>query len=157
AFSAAYGRTFGVFGRQAQALIALPYAFGDVEGNVGENRRRVTRSGLVDLRGRFSVLLVGNPAMTPAEFAKREEKVIIGASLSFTAPSGQYDATKLVNLGTNRWSFRPEVGVSVPWKNFDFDVYAGAWFFTTNSTYYPGTATRTQDPLTSVQLHVSYT
>jgi len=156
--SAGFGHTFGVLGRQALAVIALPYAFGNAEGNVGEEHRRITRSGLADLRARFSVNLLGNPALTPEEFARRpHDKIIVGASLFLTAPTGQYDRTKLINLGTSRWAFRPEVGVSVPWKGFDFDVYAGVWFFTRNRTFYPGESTRTQDPLTSIQLHVSYT
>src|SRR5262249_37572240 len=49
------------------------------------------------------------------------------------------------------------VGISVPWKKFFFDVYAGVTFFTENSEYYPGSSTRSQDPLSSVQFHASYT
>jgi hypothetical protein len=55
------------------------------------------------------------------------------------------------------WSFKPEVGISYPWKKFDLDVYAGAWFFTENSRFYPGDSLRTQDPITTFQGHVSYT
>ena len=156
-FAAGYGRTFALFGRQALATVALPYAFGDVSGNVGENRLRVTRSGLVDLKGKFSINLYGNPAMGPREFAARPRSVLVGASLVVSAPTGKYDETKLINLGTNRWAFKPEIGVSVPWKGFDFDAYAGVVFFTENSHFYPGASTKTQDPLTTFQLHASYT
>src|SRR5262249_60146733 len=119
--SAGFGHPFGVLGRQALAVVALPYAFGNAEGNVGEEHRRITRSGLADLRARFSVNLLGNPALTPAEFAKRpHDKLILGASVFLLAPTGQYDRTKLVNLGTHRWAFRPELGASVPAKGYAF-------------------------------------
>jgi len=156
-FVAGYGRTFGLLGRQALITAVLPYAWGDVEGNVFEGeRRRVTRSGLTDLRAKLSVNLYGNPALTPQEFAKQSRGVIVGASFAIWAPTGQYDQTKLINLGTNRWAFKPEVGISFPVKKFDFDLYAGAVFFTENPSFYPGNVTRTQDPLETVQLHASY-
>lgn len=74
-----------------------------------------------------------------------------------TAPSGQYDNTKLINIGTNRWSFKPEIGISYPIKRVDLDFYAGAWFFTANQSFYPGHSSRTQDPLPALQAHASYT
>lgn len=157
-FALGYGRTFGLFGRQALVTAALPYAWGSVAGDVGEERREVTRSGLTDMRAKLSVNLLGNPAVSPAEFAREHrDRVLLGASFTISAPTGQYDETKLINLGTNRWAFKPELGVSVPWKNFDFDVYAGVVFFTENPDFYPGTSTRTQDPLPTVQAHASYT
>ena len=155
-FVAGYGRTFGLLGRQALITAALPYAWGDAEGNVFEERQRVTRSGLTDLKTKLSVNLYGNPALTPQEFAKQSRGVIVGASVAISAPTGQYDQTKLINLGTNRWAFKPEVGISFPVKKFDFDLYAGAVFFTENPSFYPGNVTRTQDPLETVQLHASY-
>ena len=158
-FALGYGRTFGLLGRQALVTAALPYAWGDAEGDVGEERRRITRSGLADMRVKLAVNLLGNPAMTPAEFAQApQDRFLLGASLTVSAPTGQYDETKLINLGTNRWAFKPELGISVPWKNFDFDAYAGVVFFTLNPHFYPtGASTRQQDPLLTAQAHVSYT
>ena len=156
-FALGYGRTFDLFGRQALATVALPYAWGKAEGNVGEDRRSITRSGLADMRTKLSVNLYGNPAMSPQEFARASRGVLVGASLSIFTPTGQYDPTRLINLGTNRWAFKPEVGVSFPFRKFDFDIYTGVVFFTANSSYYPGTSSRTQDPIGTVQLHGSYT
>jgi hypothetical protein len=150
------GRTFALFGRQALATAALPYAWGDVSGNVGEQRASVHRSGLGDVRARLSVNLRGNPAQTVAEFARRKHRdFIIATSLSVVAPSGQYDNTKLVNLGANRWAFKPEIGVSWPVKKVD--LYAAGWFYTAKASFYPGVADRTQAPLAALQAHVSYT
>jgi hypothetical protein len=52
---------------------------------------------------------------------------------------------------------KPEVGVSYAWRKFYFDLYAGGWFFTENSDFYPGGSAKQQDPLTALQAHVSYT
>jgi hypothetical protein len=158
-FALGYGRTFALWGRQALVTMALPYAWGEVEGDVGEERRRVTRSGLADLKAKLSVNLYGNPALSPEEFARRRSRgLLVGASLALSAPTGQYDPTRLINLGTNRWAFKPELGMSVPWKNFDFEAYAGVVFFTRNPSFYPaGSVTRQQDPLATVQVHASYT
>jgi hypothetical protein len=152
------GQTFPLFGRQALLTAALPYAWGTITGDVGQQSGRVTRSGLADTKARFSVNLYGNPAMSPREFARRQSRsLIIAASLTLDAPSGQYSGTKLVNLGTNRWAFKPEVGVSLPVRKFYFDLYAGAWLYTANTNFYPGGLRRTQDPLTALQAHFSYT
>ena len=95
--------------------------------------------------------------MSLQEFASREHRnFIIGASLSLDAPAGQYSGRKLINLGTNRWAFKPEVGVSWPVRKFYLDLYLGAWFYTANSNFYPGGGYRTQDTLTTLQAHVSY-
>ena len=91
------------------------------------------------------------------EFVRRPRRnFIIGTSLTTTLPTGQYDNTKLINIGTNRWSFKPEIGVSYPLKKVDLDFYAGAWFFTDNRSFYTGLSTRSQRPLTALQAHASY-
>ena len=41
-------------------------------------------------------------------------------------------------------------------KQWYIDLYAGVWFFTNNNSFYPGTSLRSQDPLISLQTHVSY-
>ncbi len=154
------GRTFGFFGRQALVTAALPYAFGSADGKVGPQLQQasITRSGLADFRVKFSVNLHGSPALSPHEFARtNHHSVIVGASITVQAPTGQYGSTKLINLGTNRWALRPEMGVSYPWKKFYFDLYAGAWFFADNQNFFPGNSVRHQDPLTNLQAHVSYT
>ena len=152
------GHTFGVFGRQALVTVVLPYAWGNASGDVGNQQQSVYRSGLADIRTRFSVNLRGSPAMNVAEFAKRPyRKPILGTSLTMTSPAGQYDNTKLINIGTNRWSFKPELGLSYPVKKVDLDLYVGAWFFTNNGSFDPGHSSRSQEPLTTVQAHMSYT
>jgi len=151
------GHTFALAGKQALLLAALPIAWGEASGQVGEGRREVSRRGLADPRIRLSVILKGSPALTPADFARAPRRTILGASVTVGPPIGQYDSAKLVNLGSNRWSLKPEIGMSVPTGRWTFDSYAGVWFFTDNEEYYPGSSHRSQDPILALQGHVSYT
>lgn len=151
------GRTFSLFGLTSQAFAALPYSWAQISGKVFGGDSSVTRSGLGDMRFRISTLLFGAPAATREEFAKSSPQTVLGASITMIVPTGQYMTDKLINLGTNRWSFKPELGLSyVISERWFLDLYAGVWFFTNNSSYYPGTSVRSQEPLLAFQTHLSY-
>jgi hypothetical protein len=150
------GHSFNLFGDLALVTAALPVGSVHATGQVFEQATEVTRSGTADARFKLSVNLWGNPAMTPAQFVKRPRHAIVGTSLTVTAPTGQYDDTKLINLGTNRWSVKPEAGISLPVGHLDLDAYVGAWFFAENDDFFPGGKARTQDPMLALQGHVSY-
>ncbi len=151
-----YGRTFDWFGRLASAAIITPYVVGTASGDVAESRRSVERSGLADMRVRAAVNLLGGEALAPSEFARRKPQTAVGVSLVVIAPTGEYDSTKLVNIGSNRWAFKPEIGISQPLERWFLEAYAGVWFFTENDRFYGGVR-REQRPVTTVQGHVSYT
>jgi hypothetical protein len=149
--------SFGFLGKTAQVNAALPYAWGDASANISGTRQSTTRSGFGDMRLRFSCLLIGAPAATLGEIAKAPRKTIIGTSLSIVTPTGQYFPEKLINLGTSRWAFKPELAISQPLgRRWLIDFYSGLWLFTKNDSFYPGSSVRTQDPLGSFQLHISY-
>jgi hypothetical protein len=151
------GYTFRLFGQTAQVSAALPYAWAQLTGNVGGAAQSTTRSGLSDMRLRFSMLLVGAPASTRAGLAKAERHTIIGTSLTIVAPTGQYFPEKLINLGTSRWSVKPEIALSQPLgRRWLIDFYSGLWLFTKNDSFYPGNSDRTQNPMGSFQGHISY-
>ena len=151
------GHVFALMGRSALVMGLVPVTWGAAAGSIGEDRYEANRRGPADPRIKLSVILAGSPPMSPAEFARRSRRPILGSSITVVAPLGQYDSTKLVNLGSNRWSFKPEVGVSLPAGRWTVDAYAGVWFFTDNDAYYPGTSCRHQDSVFAVQGHVSYT
>ena len=151
------------FGRTANFTAALPYGVANFSGTVLGTETNVYRSGLLDTVWRFSVNLYGGPSMDGRQYMKWRQKTLIGASFRFMAPTGQYDPTKLVNLGNNRWAFRPEVGLSQRFrKHWIVDAYAGGWFYTTNpkffsqNQYNPGVTTRGQAPIASLEGHLSY-
>ncbi len=151
-----FGRAFDLAGRQATVAFGLPYAWANVSGNVGEQQRSITRSGLGDPRLRLGVLLYGGQALDRAAFVNSKRNPILGVSLVVVAPLGQYDPDKLINIGLNRWAFKPELGFSYPVGHWQFDAYAGMWLFADNTNYFGGHR-RSQDPIASFQGHVSYT
>jgi len=152
-----YGQTFAVLNRSAIVNLAVPYVWGRLSGSLGEERREVTRSGLGDARLRLGLNLTGGAATTPAEFAKRKPETALGMSVTIVAPAGQYDRTKLVNIGANRWAFKPELGVSHPSGPWYVEAYAGVWLFTANDEFFGGSRRREQDPLATLQTHIVYT
>ena len=151
-----YGRTFGLAGRSANVALAVPYITVDASGNVGEQRTAVTREGFGDAKLRLAMNLLGAPAMTPREFAQREPRTTLGVSLTVNLPTGEYLPDKLVNIGTNRWAAKTELGLTHPLGKWLLEAYAGAWWFEDNDDFFGGQR-REQDPLTSIQAHVSYT
>jgi hypothetical protein len=148
--------TLDLFGRSANFTVELPYGVGNFYGTVVDVPRSAYRSGLLDAVGRFSVNLLGGPAMGPAEFSHWKQDTLLGVSLTVSTPTGQYDPTKLVNWGANQWGFKPELGYSQRLRQWVIDAYLGGWFFTRNDAYYPGTATRSEGPVGEFEAHLSY-
>jgi len=150
-----YARTLNVAGRSANLGVIVPYVLGDLEGIYLGEQAYAERSGLGDLGFRCAVNLLGAPAMSPKEFSTFRPRTLIGASLVVRAPTGQYDSSKLINIGANRWGFKPEVGIVHVMGRCALDAYLGGWFFTDNSDFFGG-LTRKQDPMISTQFHVRY-
>lgn len=151
-----YSRTFGLAGRTASIGAVLPYSWADVSGEVFEESRSVERSGFADARMRLSLNLLGGPALDREQFARRIPATTLGASLTVVMPSGEYRSDKLINLGANRWAFRPELGLYHPMGPWSMEVSTGVWLFTDNDEFF-GDSRREQDPITTIQGHVSYT
>jgi hypothetical protein len=151
------GHSFSLFGRTAQVFAALPYSWAQVSGKALGEARSTSRAGLSDMRVRLSVLVRGAPASSVLEIAKAPRRTILGTSLTAVAPTGQFFSGKLINLGTNRWTVKPEFAVSHPMgQRWLLDAYAALWVFTANNSYYPGTLVRTQAPVGAFQAHLSY-
>jgi len=158
----AYFHTLSVFGRSANVTASLPYGVGNFQGTIMSSETTVHRSGMVGVAIRFSVNLLGGPAMDLKHFREWRQKTILGVSLSVIPPTGQYDPSKLINLGVNRWAFKPELGYSRRWHSWLLDGYAGVWLFTKNPDYFSrnqfftGTNTQSQRPIASFEGHLSY-
>ncbi len=153
-----YYHSFNFFGRSANINASLPYGVGTFSGQVLGANKQIYRSGLLDFSARLAVNLKGGPAMQAKQFAQWKQKMILGASLRIIAPTGQYDGTKLVNWGINRWAFKPEFGYSQRWGHWILDGYAGVWFYTTNNAFYspPVPKPQTEAPIGSFEGHLSY-
>jgi hypothetical protein len=151
-----YYRSLNVWGRSSNLTLLVPYAVGTVDATLLGTPMSVYRSGFADARVRFAVNLFGGPAMSPKDFVSWREKGLLGASVTVLIPSGQYDPARLINNGNNRWSFKPEIGLSRRWNRWVWEGYLGSWFFSPNNFYYPGGSRRTQEPFLASEMHLTY-
>jgi hypothetical protein len=148
-------RLFNLGGRYANVGVVLPLAHGRIEGVLGGQREEVTRDGPGDMMFRFGVNLYGARALTPKEFASYRASTIVGFSLVVSAPTGQYDSTKFINISTNRWTFKPELGVSRRVGHWTFEGDLGMVLYTDNTNYVNG-GVKEQAPIAAFQGHVIY-
>jgi hypothetical protein len=148
-------RSFDLGGKSAKFDVILPYSSFSAHGLVDGQPRTREMSGLGDPRFRFSVNLFGAPALSVKEFANYRQDLIIGISLQMSAPLGLYDNSKLLNLGNNRWSFRPELGISKAWGPWTLEVAPSVTVFTDNTDFFNG-STFAQAPIYLVQGHIIY-
>jgi len=151
--TAGFGQSIGVLGRSAQILGILSYVQGDLSGlylGAADDRRR---SGLSDAVFRYSMNIHGAPAMTRPRFAGYRQKTIVGASITVSPPTGQYDPNRLINIGTNRWAVKPELGVSRAIGKWTLEGAFGVWLYSANDRF-DGQSKNTRAPLGSTQAHV---
>ncbi len=151
----AYARTLNLWGLSGKVDAILPYSW--LHGSAQMEGSSVEREteGFADPRFRLSINLLGAPALSMKEFAKYRQDLILGASLQVGVPVGKYDSDKLVNIGTNRWSVKTELGLSKALDRWTMEAAAAATFYTDNNDFFGG-KTREQDPLYSLQGHVIY-
>jgi len=150
-----YVRTFKLFNRLGRAQVTVPFAHLAGRATLQGVDTSGTRTGFADARVRLGWNFVGSPALAPKEFRDYEQGTIVGASLVISVPIGQYDNTRIVNLGANRWGFKPELGISRRFGPWYAESYAGVWLFTDNTDYLEG-KTRSQDPIYAFQAHLAY-
>jgi hypothetical protein len=148
----AYARVLDLWGVSGKFDAIVPYA--SLSGTAVYAGQPVERSihGAANPLLRISANLVGAPALTLQEFAAYRQDLIVGVSLQVGVPLSQYDPTRLLNIGTNRWSAKPEVGVSKAIGSWTIEGQAAVTFYGDNTDFFGG-STRTQDPLYALQGH----
>lgn len=151
-----YVRALDIGGKSAKAGVLLPYAGLDGEGYVDSVFLTREDNGLADPSFYLTVNLYGAPALSYDEFRDYIQETIIGMSFKLTAPLGVYENDRLLNIGTNRWSFKSELGVSRAINRLTLEGAVAAVFYTDNDDFYNG-KTREQDAVYSVQGHIIYT
>jgi hypothetical protein len=155
-YSAGFGGTFALWDRLASVAIGVPYIDGTATGLLDGVPERADRAGAADLRLRLTLSVLPGSALSVADFMRTPPDRTLGVSVVVNVPTGEYFEDKLVNLGTNRWAIRPEFGGSRRFGRWNLDGSLGVWLFGDNDEFF-GDRQRTQDPLTTLQGHLSYT
>lgn len=154
-----YIRSFGLFGKTARVEANLPYALGYWEGLLNGAPASVRRHGFSDPSLRFSVNLVGSPALKGKEFgayrAANPVRTLMGVAIDVTLPLGEYRSDRLINLGSNRYILRPQIGVLHQHNQWEFETTASVFLFGDNREFFTGVK-REQEPLWFIQGHVIY-
>jgi len=151
----AYARALDVWGKSGKVDFILPCS--ELSGSAQFAGQPVERhvTGFGDPLFRFSVNFYGAPALSLKEFANYRQDTIVGASVQVSLPLGQYEGSKAVNLGTNRWSIKPDIGVSKALGKFTLELTTSVTFYTENDDFFGG-HTREQNPIYSAQAHLNY-
>lgn len=152
-----YVRSLDFWGKSGKIDIIIPEAWMSGQADVLGQPKSRKISGFADPAFRLYVNLFGAPALSMKEFANYKQDTIIGASLAVFAPGGQYDSQKLVNIGTNRWAVKPEIGISKAWGPWTAEFAAGVFVFTDNNQFVSIIAKNLQQsPLYNFQGHLIY-
>jgi len=156
-----YIRSFELFGKSARVDLTQPYEFGHWTGLLAGAPATVDRQGFADTSVRFAVNLIGAPPLAGREFAdyratNEDHETIVGLGLVAQLPTGQYYDGKLINLGDNRFSFRPQLGAVHNWGKWSAELTAEGLFFTDNDQFFNGHQLE-QDPIYNIDAHLVYT
>ncbi len=151
-----YVTTLDVAGNSAKLGLSVPYASVLVDGFVEGVFREREINDFADPSFFFAYNFHGAPALSAKEFGSYRQDLIAGFTVKVTAPLGDYDSDKLINLSTNRWTIRPEIGVSKAIGKWTLETAAAIAYFTDNDDFNNGLK-REQDPISSAQFHVTYT
>ncbi len=159
-WAAKYIRTFALFDKTARIGILQAYQEGCWSGLVDGVPKSISRSGWADTLLRFAINLYGAPPLQGKEYVAYREsaavETILGAGLSLQLPTGDYMDDKLINLGTNRFTFRPQFGVVHTRGKWSMEATAIVALYTDNNDFYNGYKLE-QDPLYTIHGHLIYT
>lgn len=150
-----YMRAFDLWGMSSNFSLVVPYACASGSAIFEGQQRQRDICGLADPRFQLTVNFLGAPALSLNEFSSYRQDTIMGASLKVTPPIGQYDSSKLINIGTNRWSLEPGIGISKAFGPLTTELAGGVTFYSANTDYLGG-QTLDVDPIYSIQGHIIY-
>jgi hypothetical protein len=150
-----YVQTFNLWGRTANLLLELPYSWGSTSGRIFDIPAQRDFEGFNDPAVSMMINLVGAPALTPADFQdlRSNPRPLLGMRFKLVAPSGHYEIGRLINVGSNRWAARGDLGAVIPLHSkWLLELNAGAWVFGHDDDFVSGR--REQDPIYSAELHL---
>ena len=158
-YAASALHSFDLAGKSARVSLLLPFVSGRWEGEVDNQFEVVHRNGFADPRLRFSINLYGAPALKGEEYAQyraeHKTNTVVGASLAVSVPLGQYYEDELINVGSNRWAMRPQIGVVHSRGPWSFELTGSIFLFTDNKDFIDNTRLE-QKTLYAAQAHVIY-
>jgi len=137
-----YIHAFDLLGKSARFDLTQTYQIGTWSGLLDGIPTSVDREGFADTNFRFAVNLYGAPPLAGQEFrdyrAKTDCETIVGTGLVIQLPTGQYFNDKLINLGSNCYTFTPQFGVVHTRGKWSAELSTSASFYTDNDDFFHG-------------------
>lgn len=158
-WGAKYIRSFSLFKKTAQVSLLQAYQEGRWSGLLNGAPATTKRSGWTDTVVRFATNLYGSPPLKGKDYAAyrvaTKNETNVGVGLSLQLPTGDYMSDKLINLGTNRYTFRPEFGIMRARGKWSTEVTGIVAIYTDNDDFFNGLKLK-QDPLYIIHGHLLY-
>jgi hypothetical protein len=156
-----YIRTFEILGKSSRFELGQSYKMGTWDGLLQGEPATAKRQGIDDTLVRLSTILYGAPPLKGEEYEAYRESVansdtLIGVGLAMQLPTGRYSSDYLLNLGSNRFTFRPQLGITHQRGPWQFEASCAVWFLADNDLFWNETK-REQKPFYTVQSHINYT
>lgn len=151
----AYVHTFDLWGMSSKFNVMAPYACASGSGAFAGELKERNICGFADPKFKLTINAYGAPAYSLKEYAGYKQDIILGTSLQITPPAGQYNSSKLLNIGTNRWSFKPEIGVSKTLGPITMELIGSATLYSDNTDFLEDN-TLEIDPIYSIRGHIIY-
>ncbi len=157
---AGYGRTFTLFGRGALVAVLVP--MGNLSGDLavaGQTLRQTAR-GFGDPTIELDINLIGPPAQKNlVDVLRYEPGFSLDLIVDLAVPLGEYDESRALNLGQNRWYGRVgapivwQLGAWVPGRRTTLEFLPAVWLFGENDDY--AGQTLETDPLFQLDAHLT--
>ena len=157
---AGYGRTFTLFGRGALVAVLLPV--GRISGDVtaaGQTLSQTAR-GFGDPTFEFDINLIGPSAQKSlVDVLRYEPGFSLDLIVDLAVPIGEYDDSRSLNLGQNRWYGRVgapivwQLGAWVPGRRTTLEFLPAVWLFGKNDDFVGQTLET--DPLVQLDAHLT--
>ncbi|MBW0147181.1 transporter [Marinobacter arenosus] len=158
-WAAKYIRTFEALGKSARLDITQAYQRAKWTGLVNGVPASTSRVGWSDTLVRVAMNVYGAPPLRGQEFARYRatagRETIVGVGLVLRLPTGGYEEDKLLNLGENRFVFRPQLGVIHSRGNWTTELTGEVALHAENDDFFNGNSLE-QEPLYFVHGHLIY-
>ena len=135
----------------AVGMVMLPWA--RVSGSIPGTPISGSNDGFADPILYVTRSFRGAPALDLEGFMGYQQDTIVAGALIVQMPLGQYDSDRVLNVGTNRWVFKPEVAVSKARGPWTYELYGNVQLFTDNDDYF-GDLALEQDAIWGLEGHV---
>jgi len=158
-----YQRSIDVFGNAGTLLIGLPV--GSLSASLATPLGSVeldTDPAQGDLFLGAMLGLIGSPTLSPMDYAQYKPGFRASVAARLFLPTGDYDSSRFLNLGGNRWSLQASLPISyvlgdtmIDENLTTFEIMPVVQIFGDNDDPFGPAGVVSQDPLFALEGHVT--